>query len=161
MKRFNMAVDSAIGWHIGLSFILFCASVPVLQGQHGPPIGALDHAAWTIRDGAPTSVSALAQSADGFLWIGSLTGLYRFDGVRFEPFEPPGTQPLPSVSISALLATPDTSLWIGYVAGGVSVVARGRVASYGQGDGLPEGTITAIARDSVGSIWVATSTGLA
>ncbi|HEV2752179.1 MAG TPA: ATP-binding protein [Gemmatimonadales bacterium] len=159
--RFSIAVVSAIGLHTGLSFVLFCATVPVLQGQYGPPIGALDHAAWTIRDGAPTAVSALAQSADGVLWIGAQTGLYSFDGVRFEPFEAPGAPRLPSVSINALLPTPDTSLWIGYVAGGVSVVARGRVASYGQRDGLPDGTITAIVQDSMGSISVATTTGLA
>jgi ligand-binding sensor domain-containing protein len=53
--------------------------------QLSPPIGALDHAVWTTRDGAPAGITAFAQSADGLLWIGTTSGLYRFDGVRFEP----------------------------------------------------------------------------
>src|SRR5687767_3421628 len=70
------------------------------HAQPAPPSARqLDHASWTIRDGAPTGVRAFTQSPDGVLWIGSATGLYRFDGVRFEPFEPPSSQPLASLSI--------------------------------------------------------------
>src|SRR5690349_1065896 len=65
----------------------FCASALGAQ-QQGPSLAQLDHKAWTIRDGAPPNVTALAQSADGVLWVGTLSGLYRFDGVRFEEFEP-------------------------------------------------------------------------
>jgi signal transduction histidine kinase/ligand-binding sensor domain-containing protein len=151
---------------IGVRAAVACAFIsvvaPTLRGQRPPPaIGELDHAVWTIRDGAPPGVTAFAQSADGVLWIGATTGLYRFDGVRFEPFEPPTPQPLPSLSISVLLALPDSTLWIGYTFGGASVLARGRVVSYSQRDGVPEGTINAIVRDSAGVIWVATTTGLA
>jgi signal transduction histidine kinase/ligand-binding sensor domain-containing protein len=129
--------------------------------QPGPPIAALDHTVWTIRDGAPSGITALAQSADGVLWIGAGTGLYRFDGVRFEPFDPPASQPLPSNAVMQLLALPDSTLWIGYSWGGVSRLAHGQVTSYGQRDGIPEGSINALARDSTGDIWVATTTGLA
>lgn len=138
------------------------AAAPALRGQPpGPALGVLDHTVWTIREGAPSVVTALAQSADGVLWIGSTTGLYQFDGVRFERFEPPASKPLPSLSINVMLALSDGALWIGYHVGGVSVLRRGRVESYSQRDGLPEGTITALARDSAGSIWAATTTGLA
>jgi hypothetical protein len=41
------------------------------------------HDIWTGKDGAPGEISAMAQTADGWLWIGSSHGLYRFDGVRF------------------------------------------------------------------------------
>lgn len=134
----------------------------VAQAQPAPPSARqLDHASWTIRDGAPTGVRAFTQSPDGVLWIGSATGLYRFDGVRFEPFEPPASQPLASLSITQLLALPDSVMWIGYGVGGVSRYARGRIVSYGTGDGLPEGTVNALARDSAGVVWVATTTGLA
>ena len=129
--------------------------------SRSPALGELDHAVWTIRDGAPTGVHALAQSADGVLWIGAATGLYRFDGLRFEPFEPPAGPALPSLSVSALLALPDGALWIGYTWGGTSVLARGRLVSYGEREGVPAGTVTALARDSTGAIWAATTTGLA
>ncbi|HEY0779791.1 MAG TPA: two-component regulator propeller domain-containing protein, partial [Gemmatirosa sp.] len=127
----------------------------------GPTLAQLAHRAWTIRDGAPGGVAALAQSADGFLWIGTRTGLYRFDGVRFEEFEPPSGQALLSRSVSALLPLPDGSFWVGYSFGGVSLLAGGHVVSYGARDGLPAGTVAAFARDSDGGVWAATTTGLA
>ncbi|HYC31962.1 MAG TPA: triple tyrosine motif-containing protein, partial [Gemmatimonadales bacterium] len=116
---------------------------------------------WSIRDGAPSAALALAQSVDGVLWIGTATGLYRFDGVRFEPFQAPDSQPLPSLAIDELLALPDGTLWIGYNSGGVSMLAGGVLVNYGRQDGLPEGTVTAVARDSAGVVWAATTTGLA
>jgi signal transduction histidine kinase/ligand-binding sensor domain-containing protein len=154
---------------IGVRTTITCAFISatasfasgVIGQQPGPPIAALDHTVWTARDGAPSGITALAQSADGVLWIGSEGGLYRFDGVRFEPFELPASQPLPSLGVIQLLALPDTTLWIGHLMGGVSLLARGRVTSYGERDGIPGGTINALARDSTGDIWVATTTGLA
>jgi len=43
---------------------------------------------WTFRDGAPEGVGTLAQTGDGFLWLGGSTGLFCFDGTRFEHFHP-------------------------------------------------------------------------
>lgn len=126
-----------------------------------PTLGQFAHRAWTVRDGAPAVVLALAQTADGFLWLGSQTGLYRFDGVRFEAFEPPPGQALPSRQVNTLLALPDGSLWIGYSFGGASRLAGGQVVNYGAREGLSTGTLTAFAHDSAGGLWAATTTGLA
>ena len=119
------------------------------------------HTAWRVQDGAPGAVRSFAQDADGVLWIGSERGLFHFDGVRFERFEPPPGQALLPQGTHVLLALPDTSLWIGYFSGGVSVLHRGRIVTYGSSDGLPGGTVTAIARDSAGAMWAATTRGLA
>src|SRR6202021_3199285 len=52
---------------------------------------------WTVQDGAPEDTNSLAQTTDGFLWLGSSTGLFRFDGTRFERFPPlPGDHLLSS-----------------------------------------------------------------
>ncbi len=126
-----------------------------------PTLGQLAHRAWTVRDGAPAGVLALAQADDGFLWMGTTTGLYRFDGVQFEAFAPRAGESLPSLSVNALLALPDGSLWVGYSRGGASRLAGGHVVSYGERDGLPAGTVTAFARDSAGGLWAATTTGIA
>jgi ligand-binding sensor domain-containing protein len=154
---------STFRWTTALTCVLITsAAVPTLRGQRpGPAVGELDHAVWTTRDGAPSRVTTLAQSADGMLWIGTTTGLYQFDGVRFERFELPASQPLPSQSINALFPLPDSTLWIGYRLGLAIALKHGHVESYSQRDGLPDGPIIAFARDSTGDIWLATSRGLA
>src|SRR5229473_4399262 len=65
-------------------------------------------------DGAPYSI---AQTADGYLWIGGANGLLRFDGVRFVPWSPPLGKQLPSPVVAALLAARDGSLWLGTLSG--------------------------------------------
>ena len=119
------------------------------------------HTAWTVQDGAPGAVRNLAQGADGVLWIASERGLFQFDGVRFERFEPPPGQTMLPYGTHILLALPDTSLWIGHFTSGVSVLHRGRIVTYDAEDGLPGGTVTAIARDSAGAMWASTTRGLA
>src|SRR6185436_17973828 len=57
------------------------------------------HTSWTAKDGAPTDVLALAQSTDGYLWLGTTRGLFRFDGVRFVQFEPRSGVTLPDTRI--------------------------------------------------------------
>jgi signal transduction histidine kinase/ligand-binding sensor domain-containing protein len=128
--------------------------------QPSPTLGQLAHRRWTTRDGAPSVIVALAQSADGFLWIGSSTGLYRFDGVRFERFEPPAGQTMLSAGIQTLSATPDGSLLIGYNAGGISVLTGGRLTHHRVSDGVPSGSVMGLTRDAVGAVWVGTSFGL-
>src|SRR3989449_6179808 len=150
---------STIGMRAACAFACFAS---VLHAQRpGPTLKQLDHKAWTIRDGAPPNVTALAQSADGVLWIGTQSGLYRFDGVRFEEFEPPAGQSLPSRFITGLSAGPAGSMWIGYVRNGASIIWAPSLVKFGQNEGLPAGSITAFARDSGGAIWAATTTGLA
>ena len=95
------------------------------------------------------------------LWIASERGLFQFDGVRFDRFEPSSGQALPPRGTHVLLALPDTSLWIGHFTSGVSVIHRGKVVTYDTQDGLPGGTVTAIARDSGGTMWASTTRGLA
>ena len=140
-----------------------CALVgrPTRAQGTAPTLGQLDHTAWTIRDGAPGAVNALAQTSDGFLWLGTQMGLYRFDGERFERFEPTGGQAMAELSINALLALPGGALWIGYAGGGASVFAGGRLTNYAEREGLPRGTLTAFAHDSAGGLWAATTSGLA
>src|SRR5215469_4561917 len=76
------------------------------------------HTAWKIRDGFFRSVPLrIAQTRDGWLWIGTRSGLLRFDGVRFGPWKPDNGEQLPSSEIHSLLVSRDGSLWIGTSAG--------------------------------------------
>src|SRR5215475_2299783 len=75
------------------------------------------HTAWRIRDGFTRGeIHAIAQTPDGYLWLGTDFGLVRFDGVRAVPWQPTGEQ-LPSNFIISLLVARDGTLWIGTMKG--------------------------------------------
>ncbi|HWA15489.1 MAG TPA: two-component regulator propeller domain-containing protein, partial [Gemmatimonadales bacterium] len=68
-----------------LSLLALQAGMPQGFDIPGPrPLGQLIHTIWTPKiGGAPKGIRALAQTRDGYIWVGSYYGLYRFDGVRF------------------------------------------------------------------------------
>jgi signal transduction histidine kinase/ligand-binding sensor domain-containing protein len=116
------------------------------------------HTAWTEKTGAPGAIHALAQTVDGFLWLGTPAGLYRFDGVQFTRFEPPRNEEFPGTSIRKLCATTDGSLWVVFRSGRVSRLLQGRVKTYGANDNLPYTWSLAEGRD--GTLWAGTDSGL-
>src|SRR5215510_7810516 len=72
------------------------------------------HTAWKVREGfAKGEITSIAQTPDGYLWLGTEFGLLRFDGVRNVPWQPPPDQHLPSTEIFSLFAARDGTLWIG------------------------------------------------
>jgi signal transduction histidine kinase/ligand-binding sensor domain-containing protein len=118
------------------------------------------HLSWTRRDGAPSDISALTQTKDGYLWIGSSFGLFRFDGLEFQSYPFTTADPrLPSSDISALAADRDGGLWIGYRMGGISYLNHGKKLDYGKSSGLVgESTEQLLCRED-GFVW-ATADGL-
>lgn len=91
-----------------LACLFFCANAWSLDPTRS--LAQLHHTSWTVADGMPADIWAIAQTQDGYLWLGSVNGLYRFDGVRVERV----AADLPSPSIHTLLTTPSGGLWIGY-----------------------------------------------
>ncbi len=123
-------------------------------------IDQFSHTAWSAKDGIPGPVKTIAQTSDGYLWLGTPSGLYRYDGMHFLSWEPaPGDEKLPRPSISALLAARDGSLWIGFPSGPVGRLRNGRLRTYDTGDGLSRGVLT-LAEGQDGSIWAGGEHGL-
>jgi signal transduction histidine kinase/ligand-binding sensor domain-containing protein len=123
-------------------------------------IGQFHHTSWTVSEGAPGGITALAQTADGYLWLATQVGLFRFDGVEFDPVAPDAGQEFPATSISTLYAPPGGGLWIGYRYGSVSFMDGSRLVHHGQEKGLPIATVYRIAEDRDGRLWAATFQGL-
>jgi ligand-binding sensor domain-containing protein len=117
------------------------------------------HESWTFKEGAPESVEALAQTDDGYLWLGTPSGLFRFDGVRFELFRSPFGDQLPSTNVSALFAPATGGLWVGYRFGGLSFLKNGKVTNFVERPS-PAGTIQCFGQDRHGIVWAATSGGV-
>ena len=108
------------------------------------------HTSWRIRDGfAKGQITAIAQTPDGYLWLGTEFGLIRFDGVRNVPWRPPADQHLPSNFIFSLLVTRDGTLWIGTEKGLVSW-KDGKLTQHAE---LAGRYIFALLEDHEGSVW--------
>jgi signal transduction histidine kinase/ligand-binding sensor domain-containing protein len=123
-------------------------------------ISQLQHTAWRTAEGAPADIWALAQSADGFLLLGTGSGVYRFDGVMFERVISSNNSDLAFRNVTALMALPSRELWIGYYAGGVSQLKDGVLKNFTSADGVPPGWVTSFAEESDGTLWVAALEGL-
>ena len=136
------------------SWLLFL-SVPLYGIDRDRSLDQLDHTGWTYIEGSPGEVNALAQTTDGYLWLGTATGLFRFDGVRFQSYKPQSGQAFPQRNVVSLFAAPDGGLWVGYWYGGVSFIKNGTVTNYGKAEGLPSRAVLAFARDRQGAIWIA------
>ena len=143
---------------IALSLVLLSGSAQALDPALS--IAQLHHDAWTSKDGMPGDVWEMTQDRDGFMWFATPSGLYRFDGVRFEHIRSLGGQPLLSNVIATVRAFPDGSLWIGYRYAGMSMYRDGRLRHYAEADGYAPGTVYSIVADERGRTWAATSTGL-
>ena len=123
------------------------------------PIHQFAHRTWAAQDGAPTEIRLLAQTGDGYLWLGTVSGLVRFDGVRFVPFQPRGTDTLPTAGVRALKEGRDGTLWVVWETGAVSHLVDGRLTNYGAQDGLAP--VFQLAESSRGEVVAGTEVGLA
>lgn len=114
---------------------------------------------WQTESGLPhNTVSALAQTRDGYLWAGTEGGLARFDGVEFRTF---GLDDgLGSVRISKLFEDSQGVLWVGTEGGGLSRYEDGHFTTFTNRDGSVADTITALSEGVDGSLWVGTESGL-
>jgi ligand-binding sensor domain-containing protein len=110
------------------------------------------HTSWTVRDGFSVgNIYAMAQTPDGYLWLGGEFGLSRFDGIRIVPWHPPEGQRLPEQNINSLLVTRDGTLWIGTFAG-LATLRGGTLTLHKD---VPE-FVAALFEDRAGTVWVGT-----
>ena len=136
---------------IAAAFALCCSGAATADAP-GQGISRYLHATWTSKDGVPAMVQALAQAPNGYIWVGTGNGLYRFDGVTFEYVPPAPDHPRGSIPVSALLVTRSGEVWAAYAGGGgVEVYRGGRMVRTGMTDA--PGEITELRQDKSGAIW--------
>ena len=138
-------------WIVLLALILVCCT-RAFALDPSLHISQYAHTAWRVRDGfAKGIIYAIAQTPDGYLWLGTEFGLLRFDGVRAVAWTPLKGQ-LPSNNITTLLVTRDGTFWIGTTKG-LASWKDGKLTAYSE---LNATRISALLQDRTGTVWVAT-----
>lgn len=142
----------------------------VLLGCLGRTVFALDPAktitqysltVWRDDEGlVQNTIQGLAQTPDGYLWLATLEGLTRFDGVRFKTFDRASTPEISRNDIQSIALSRDGGLWIAIYGGGVVHYRDGGFSAFDVAQGLPSHSVTDLAEDHDGTLWIGTSTGL-
>lgn len=111
------------------------------------------HRRWTTEDGAPSFIYEIAQTRDGYLWLASGDGLYRFDGLIFEHVPAPAGSPQEGAAPTAVMAARSGELWVGFRSfGGIAVYRNGRLHDMRMPD--PPQAIGSIVEAADGAIWI-------
>ncbi|MCP3667545.1 MAG: hypothetical protein GY696_34475 [Gammaproteobacteria bacterium] len=115
---------------------------------------------YSTQEGLPQStILALIQSKDGFIWLATYEGLARFDGAGFRVFDKSNTPAIKSNRIKALVEDADGTLWVGTSAG-LLRYRRGGFRNFTVKDGLPGDSVTTLYVDGKGILRIGTATGL-
>jgi signal transduction histidine kinase/ligand-binding sensor domain-containing protein len=145
-----------------LSICTFLLSLVAAAGALNPDrdIHQLMHRSWGEEDGYPGRTEDLAQTTDGFLWLGTDDGLFRFDGAHFERYVSRSGDKLSDGPVRGLRAISDGSLWIAYrLENKICVLRNGNLKCYGNADGVTSYP-DAIVQDHEGTLWANTWNGL-
>ena len=130
----NRAGPTAIRQIVAVVFYPF-GMLPLWVEPHSLDVSQYRHASWTAQDGYFRGGVFRKLRGDGTLWLTSVTGLMRFDGLRFVEWSSPVTDSLPGKPFTSVLGTKDGSLWIGG-AGLAQITAAGEIRRYHQLDKL-------------------------
>ena len=114
-------------------FLSFCFCFPFITAQAQY---RFDH--WTVDDGLPqNSVYGIVQTGDGYLWLATLDGLARFDGVRFAIFNKSNSPGISNNRFVSLFEDAHGDLWAGTEESGIVRFHAGRFSNYNTGEDAP------------------------
>jgi signal transduction histidine kinase len=161
------ALHQRFGFVLALFVGVFVPAGPASALDPDTRMEDYNHTVWTAKDGVPAEIVSMAQTPDGWLWLGTLSGLFRFVGVRFERYSLPGKVAVRRNRITQVHAEPNGDLWIAYAVSGLSVLHNDGtiddLADSGRsviGPGGGTGPISAIAIDVDGSVWAGALGGI-
>jgi ligand-binding sensor domain-containing protein/signal transduction histidine kinase len=116
---------------------------------------------WTREDGLPAnSVTAVLLSRQGYVWVGTPSGLARFDGMRFVVVRPGGANSNEVLRVTALCEDADGRLWVGTQGNGLFYHDHGVLKQFDRNKELLDQTITTVAVDKSRNLWIGTPSGL-
>src|SRR5438105_13852151 len=142
---------------------LGCLTLANVRGQTlstHKALGRYQQLIWQDQHGLPQNgVLAILRTRDGYLWLGTIEGAARFDGVRFVVFDNNNTPGIKSNQILSLAEDRWGSLWLGAVSGGLTRYTAGRFRLYTTREGLSSDFVRCLLADRAGNLWIGTRGG--
>ncbi|MBE7008877.1 MAG: HD domain-containing protein [Ruminococcaceae bacterium] len=153
LRRFALSAASA-----ALSLVLLCVAAQAVFEEQDGKSSDYTSVLYNSSNGLPTSdVNAVVQSAEGFIWIGSYSGLIRYDGNAFYRYD----SSTGVSSVVSLCADSQGRLWVGTNDSGVGMLKDEQFTFYDREQGLRSSSVRSIVEDAQGNILVATTMGIA
>ena len=135
-------------------------SVPAFALDPARPLSAHAHRIWQSEDGLlQDTASALLESRNGFLWIGTGAGLVRFDGATFDHYSRINVPGFAHDAVQCLAEGKDDAIWIGTSEPGLYRFQQGEIRAFGQAEGLTDHPIRRLLCDRDGTLWAAPTEG--
>jgi ligand-binding sensor domain-containing protein len=124
-------------------------------------IGQYGRNNWSRQNGLPSNaVNVIVQSHDGYLWLGTTAGLFRFDGARFNRVSTDPVNEQNRETVTALCESRDGSMWIGTANNWLSRLKDGKLMRYAETQGVGSRNINSLFENRAGEVWIGTSFGL-
>lgn len=118
-------------------------------------LSSIGYQLWTVENGLPQNeVRGVTQTPDGFLWVATMSGLVRFDGLRFSIYTKGNVSAIASNRFTALERSSDGDLWVTYESGGILRVHQGQFRTYNEANGIPSSRVSAVTADDRGNVWI-------
>ncbi len=115
---------------------------------------------WQVEQGLEqNAVTTVLQTRDGYLWLGTYTGLMRFDGVRVTVYDSAVTPGLENSRVTSLFEDPSGNLWIGHETGELTKLTDGQFSFQGRATNWPGGAVESITMDEAGDLWLLNDLG--
>jgi signal transduction histidine kinase len=102
-------------------------------------------------------MAALLQTPDGVTWIGTASGLIRYENGVVKNYGEKDGLKLPDVR--AIAQTPDGAIWIGTLGGGLGCLQDGTIKQFSRADGLASDYVQSLHVDAHGTLWIGTYGG--
>ena len=148
------------GWSWACVLALLAAGTLLAADAAEPAVPKFFVRSWKTDSGLPGNVvTAIVQTRDGYLWVGTYGGLARFDGVRFTVFNTANTPELQNDRITSLYEDAQGILWIGHERGDLTSYRNGKFDSLGIYETGVRRKISAINADENGDIWMLNDDG--
>jgi len=145
-SRWRLAIKASVTWIAGFLIMNCVGTAMAVQYRLN---------GWTAENGLPQNViRGLAQTPDGYLWIATLDGAARFDGVRFTVFNKSNTPGIASNRFGSMMQARNGDLWFTSEGGNVTRYHRGSFHTYGPEEGIPANSIHGLGQDGAGNLWM-------